>query len=162
MKLPPLSIPVALAGSALFTACGVSSGDGGDGQGGDAATFDFATTRDVSLGVTVTVDGSPAEGAVVRILDVLRPVPGVPIEDVTLGGQYATARSGADGVARGDFRMPTRIDEVDVVVTLPGTTGPISESGLRELWGPFAPAARVHVLPSHLDDLVIALTEVTQ
>lgn len=145
------------AGAALLlilASCG--AGSGSDSVSGP---FDFQTTRTVDLEVSVLLDGAPAEGAIVKIVDVLRPQPSIPIEDVTLGGFYGTFRSGADGLATGTVRFPDRVQEVDVVVTLPGARGPLSEESLRDFWGPFTPAARVHTSLANLRGLQLDLTE---
>ena len=114
------------------------------------------------VAIEVTLDGLPAEGAIVQVMDALRVSPGAPIEESIGGCHHFTGRVQVDGFVRGELRLPSTTTEVDVVVTLPGATGPVDEAELLTLWGPFAPAARVHAAPNQLDSLTLALTEATQ
>lgn len=144
----------------LFASCGggAASSTSADPPTQDGGEFAFETSTDVDANVTVTVDGQPREFAVVQIVDAL-PHPGIgeTIEDVISGGVHFQGATDGDGRVSASFVMPAAVQEVDIVVLESGTSGPYTVEGFRDLWGPFAPAARVTVSRAQLNDFELEL-----
>lgn len=125
---------------------------------GCPAPFDYAATTTEPFRLLVRVDGDPAPNVRVLLTDAMGlPPDGVAVEEVTSANVYFQGVTDAEGRVEAPVKIPTRFDAVDLVLTAPDTTGPYTVEGLRELWGPFAPAARVTVVRGFLDDVVIDL-----
>ncbi len=135
---------------------GCSGGDSPDTLG---EPFGYATLRDLSVNIQVTIDGAPAPSVRVQIADVLRvDANGNLPESLVSGSLYFAGLTGQDGRVVGELRLPEIVGEVAVVAHVPGTSGLYSEPLLRSAWGPFAPSARLHVAASVLGNLDLALT----
>jgi hypothetical protein len=146
--------PLPLVALLLVASCG-----GGGGSAPPAASpvpaqpdvFQFSSSSEVELALTVTLDGAPAVGADVQVVEAIAE-PGLPAGAVLLAGS-----TGADGVCRGLIKLDSVHDEVDVVVQVPGADGPYTHPELRLEWGPFAPSARVTLALEDLDGATVAL-----
>ena len=98
------------------------------------------------LALTVSLDGTPVSGARMTVEDPREPLPAeVAPESTSTGGCYFRGATNKSGSCAGDLRVPSRFEGVDVVVHLPGASGPYTHEPLRREWGPTAPSARLHV-----------------
>lgn len=116
------------------------------------AGFDFVTHASVPFRISVSVDGTPEAGVVVS-LESSRDDRG----SGEAGGEYLAGATDTTGTFAGEVRIPIHLETLDAVVHLPGFRGPYSDERQRTQWGPFAPSARLHVLPAQLADLHIPL-----
>lgn len=126
----------------------------------DVVAFQFDTTTEVELAVTVVADGRPVSGASVTICEPYAAA--AYVEDSALEANGETifqGGTGRDGVCRSRVSIPTRFAEVDVIVHRPGMRGPYSSESLRAKWGPFAPSARITMARSSLEALTVQLEE---
>lgn len=153
-----------LLGSLSLTMLLASCSGGGEtvapetGVSDSETTFQFAMTEQVEFGLFVTVDGEPAVGARVQVLDAL-PAPGIgqTVEDVTSGNLYWNGATTADGRCDAVLKVPSVISDMDVLVVLSGATGPYTVEEYRTQWGPFGPAARINRGRQELADTTIEL-----
>ncbi|GJM22434.1 MAG: hypothetical protein DHS20C15_23490 [Planctomycetota bacterium] len=127
--------------------------------GGD---FDFQSTRVVGMDGAVTYgQGAPLAFAQITVVDKLK----IPkkakhlIENEITPAVYWQGFTDESGAFAAELRLPGHIDEVDLIVTKAGFRGSYTEEGLRELWGPFAPASRQTFEDDQLAELVIELQE---
>ncbi len=120
------------------------------------AGFDFVTHASIPFHIAVSVDGMPEAGVVVS-LESSR-------DDDSSGpaGEYVAGATDSAGIFSGEVRVPIHVESLDAVVHLPGFRGPYSDESQRTQWGPFAPSARLHVLPAQLADLHIPLVSKEQ
>lgn len=148
---------ITLVGAALLlfpSACGGGTGGGG---GGETAPFQFKTSEDVSLGITVQKAGIGLAGVTITIA--------APLTAAALDGDQPSTEAwftgGTDDTGRCEsaIALPAHVEQVDVVVQHDGSRGNYTDEALRTLWGPFAPAARVTVTVGSLTDLVIELED---
>lgn len=120
--------------------------------------FHFSSLSATALGGQL-VDGAhqPLAHATVLLVDPADPA----LEPQDPGGTAVHWRgfSQADGGFGGALRLPAGQELVDLVVSLPGYSGPYTHEGLRQAWGAYAPAARVTVAVDALDGLVLQLLE---
>lgn len=144
---------VTFAGLVGLASCGSGGGSGGD----PAVPFQFRTAEDITLGVVVQKNGVPLSGATVSL--VATRTAATAVTDTESGAQWF--RGGTDDSGRCDasVSIPASVETVDVVVEHAGSRGTYSDEGLRDLWGPFAPAARVTVGIAALGNLVIQLED---
>ena len=123
----------ALAG--LFSACGSSGGSGG-------STFDYSTSSDTRLILTVTDSSGPLRGVAVTIEDVETYDPNSEDSADGAGQSYFRGLTDANGQLEAVFSVPATVRSVDVVAHLPGYTGTWSNVALKDSLGPFAPTSR--------------------
>ncbi|MBI5852507.1 MAG: hypothetical protein HZB39_15955 [Planctomycetes bacterium] len=136
------------------SACGGGTGGGG---GGEPAAFQFKTSEDVTLGITITKAGVPLAGVTITIA--------APVTAATLGSDAPSTEAwfsgGTDDSGRctATIALPAHADQVDVIVQHDGSRGVFTDEALRTLWGPLAPSARVTVTTASLTDLVLDLED---
>lgn len=128
------------------------SSDGGDSTSGEpdiaeeGATppsgFQFAMSEALTLDLVVQFDGVVVEGAVVQLVDHVDTADLANPLGVTTSETFFVGTTNASGAVMADFTLPTDRDDLDLVVDLPGATGPYSEEALRTQWGIFAPSSR--------------------
>ena len=129
-----------------------------------AAPFGFDAWRTVEFELHVADEhGDPLRGA--RVL-VSPPAPRkrtLKALSKALGDSgrciLAQTTSGVDGVARLRARIPQERCCVDIVLQSAGCSGPYDQPRLRKLWGPMAPAARIHAPLEGLVTRAITLSE---
>lgn len=126
------------------------------------ADFGWESTHSVAFaGVLRDDEGAPLAGAQLSVLDTLvAPKPKQQIEADLSPAVYWQGVTQADGSFAAELALPHSREQVDVVVVLAGYEGDYTHAALRELWGPFAPAARVAQDVDALDDLELVLAEV--
>ncbi|MGE0142768.1 MAG: hypothetical protein AB7T19_05700 [Planctomycetota bacterium] len=144
---------VALAGLVGLASCGSGGGSVGD----PAAPFQFRTAEDITIGVVVQKNGAPVSGATVSL--VATRTASTAVTDTESGAQWFSGGTDDSGRCDASVAIPASIETVDVVVEHQGSRGSYTDEGLRTLWGPFAPAARVTVGVSALGNLVIQLED---
>ena len=119
----------------------------------EGEVFTLNPYTSVDLVVKVTHDGQPSPFTKVTVTDALRPPRGDEvIEDLITGNLYHQGVTDKNGEVRATFRVPSRFTSIDVVVNRSRSEGPYTHEELKDLWGPYAPSARVTVdLESSVD-----------
>ena len=110
----------------------------------------------MALDVAVTLDGAPAVGALIQIAQVM-PAPWEAGSEPVATSSYFTGATDGGGRCQALLKVPTAEQEVDLVVQVPGASGPYSIPELEFEWGPFAPSSRTTVPLEELDAAAIAL-----
>ena len=118
--------------------------------------FNSASTSDFA--VTVTLSGSALPGASVQLRSTLDPT-STRTEELSAPEVYFSGVTNAQGRCTGLLRLPTELEELDVVVQQPGASGPYTHPELRAEWGPFAPSSRLTRSLDQLSAIQVALLE---
>jgi len=140
----------------LVTLAACSGGGGGGGDGGAPSTpFQYRSSEEAVLYVTVTRDGQPLRGASVSVVesrtsDTLDASPGS-------GTAWFVGGTDSDGVCEAVVSIPTRFEHVDLIVNHHDSQGPYSDEALRAHWGTFAPSSRQRVRVVDLASVPVAL-----
>lgn len=117
----------------------------GGGGGGESPPFQFATSGDTTVLVTVTGPAGPLRGVAITIEDVesLAEFDADSAESAAPRHTWLRGLTDSQGQLEAVFSTPTAVRLVDVVAHLPGYRGPWTDTALRDALGHFAPSARV-------------------
>lgn len=121
-----------------------------------ASGFVYQSFQVMDLSGNITLDGQPVQGAQIALQTVLEPPPPGGRLDES-GSAFYSGFSDQQGVWSASLRLPSDLSEVDVVIHLVGTKGEYTHEELRNLWGYFAPSARITMPLSELSNATIAL-----
>lgn len=143
-----------LACLALLAAVACSPGAGSGAVGAPAvAPAVTALFAQLSARIRLVDDlGQPVANAQVSLVEVTDADPSTQVPETLW-----CALTHADGIARGDCRVPTRTDLVDVLVHAPGHRGAYSDASLRAALGPTATSARLRLPVAAIVDLTLTL-----
>lgn len=157
MKSKFRSILFLLPGLTLVAAS-TSCGSGDPPASAPQASFLFNSVINEPVNVLVTADDQPVAYARVEIASHRTSEAEVdePAETFTIGF------TDEEGLYTGAIYLPTRHDEVDLVINKRNFTGPYTDEDLRTSWGAFAPSSRILVTRQQLSEINIQLTEVTK
>jgi len=130
-----------------------------------SGSFGFDSVRRLTLSLHVQDElGGPLPFVQVQVLDALvlprkkdgSLLPYV-LEDLGSPRRYAHGFTDGDGRLDLQLTLPRGHTAVDVLLASAGRRGPYSEDSLRAVWGPCAPAARLTVPVTDLQDVHVTL-----
>lgn len=116
--------------------------------------FDFDAQREISLDLSLQLDGAPVAAAVVS-LDSPRGTRADGLD--TSADEIFRGATDPDGRLVASIRVPAWVDSVDLVVQKSGLRGPYTDETVRLAAGPFAPTARLRVPVEALSGLELEL-----
>lgn len=122
-----------------------------------AAPFDYATTAVQPVGIAVRLDGEPASYARVTVCQALPPFDASGGSDTMATETYLNVLTNAEGLVESSLVAPKQVGVFDVIVQIPGAEGTIDYPQHAEVWGPFAPSARVRVTAGELSNMALEL-----
>lgn len=143
---------------AALCALPIACSGGGSGEPvAPAGEFQYRSSEDAALNVTVTKYGLPVAGASISVVEELSSA--TVGEADGNGTPYFVGGTGENGVCESIVSIPTQIDRVDVVVHHDGSRGPYGDEALRAYWGAFAPSSRMTVRVADLGNLRVELED---
>lgn len=143
--------------AAALCALPLACSGGGAGDPGPAGEFQYRSSEDLSLHVTVTKFGLPVTGASVSVVEVLTEADLETAE--TSGTPFFAGGTDTSGICESIVSIPTSVDRVDLVVHHDGSRGSFTDEGLRTHWGSFAPSSRTTLRVADLGAVVVELED---
>lgn len=128
-----------------------------------AGTFPLTTLEPWTLDLVVLDEGVPSKGVLVQLRAMFREAPRVPeagMESWSEADEAAVlwrGRTGLDGRVQSVLPFPASVDDVELLVTAPGRSGPFTDESVRAEMGAFAPAALLTVRRRDLRGLTVSL-----
>jgi len=121
----------------LLCACSPTSESGGGG----GSDFSFSSYDQTTFSVTaVDENGAPLQGVAVTVENVYSSA----LDDDSTDGHrvYLRGVTNAAGLMTGTVRLPSSVNQIDVVAHIAGRRGPWTDTALQAELGYFAPSSR--------------------